>query len=157
MFYKNKFATGTTTSSLFGGDSKFHGEILFDDILRLDGEIQGKIIAKSNKISTLFIGKNAKVKADIVADNIIVAGQLIGKVYATQKLEIKKNAQYEGMVFAAELIIQKNSLFHGQSYMIKHLSLEQRCNIKIGFQKKHFNIDSGLLEKLNYPVYQQLQ
>ena len=146
------------SSSLLGENSKFHGEILFDNILHLDGHVVGKILPKSHQTSILLIGKNAIVEADVVADIIIVSGQLIGKVYAPIKLEIKKEGKYEGMVFTSDLVIQKKSFFHGQSFMIKHLSYQEKDHIKISFtKKKDPEITPNLLEDFRYPDYDKIK
>jgi cytoskeletal protein CcmA (bactofilin family) len=156
MFSKKKKIPHHSSSSL-SIYSLFQGEILFDDILRLDGKMEGKIIAKNSRKADVFIGSEAEVKADIVADSVIIAGKFTGKIFTTQKIEIKKNARVEGMIFTTDLIIQKKSFFHGQSFMMQHLSLEQKNNIKINFQKKNFTINSNLLEDFNYPTYRKLE
>ena len=157
MFYKKKRSFQDSNSSLLELGSQFYGEILFDDVLRLDGSMEGKIISKSTTNSTIFIGKNAQIKADIVADNVIIAGYFFGKIFATQKIEIKKTARFEGMAFTVNLIVQKNAFFQGQIFMMQHLSLEQRSNIKLTFQKKNFIINSSLLENFHYPENQKLK
>lgn len=150
MFYKAKVSFQESCSSLLGLDSQLQGEILFNDILRLDGNMEGKIISKSAKNSTLFIGKNSEVKADVVADNVIIAGNFIGKIFATQKIEIKKNARFEGMAFTVDLIVQKNAFFHGRSFMMQHLNLIEKSDIKLKFQKKNFTITPNLMESFHY-------
>ena len=126
-----------SSSSLFGLKSKFFGEILFDNILRLEGEVTGKIIAKSSKSSILMIDKHAVVKADVVADIVIIAGQFTGKAYVPIKLEIKKKAKCTGMIFTSDLVAQKKSTFHGQCFMLKHLdSKNQKIQNLIETTKK---------------------
>ena len=120
-----------SSSSLLGIKSKFLGEILFDNILRLEGEVTGKIVAKSSNASVLLIGKHAVVKADIVADIVIVAGQFTGTAYVPVKLEIKKKGKCDGMIFTSDLVVQKKSTFHGQCFMLKHLDDKEKNSIKL--------------------------
>ena len=144
-----------SSSSLLGIKSKFFGEILFDNILHLEGEITGKIIAKSSDSSVLLIGKHAVVKADIVADIVIVSGKFIGKAYVPVKLEIKKKGKCAGMIFTSDLIVQKKSAFHGQCFMLKHLDDKKKNSIKSKLlDKKQLTITPRLLEELRYPNYQ---
>ncbi len=142
------------SSSLLGLKSKFFGEILFDNILHLEGEVTGKIIAKGSDSSVLLIGKHAVVKADIVADIVIVAGKFMGKAYAPIKLEIKKKGKCAGMIFTSDLVVQKKSAFHGQCFMLKHLDDKEKNSIKLKLSdKNHLTITPRLLEDFRYPSY----
>ena len=145
-FFKKEINFSAGHFSFLANQSEFQGELLFDDFLRVDNRFSGKIIAKSLKDSVLFIDKNADVKADIVADNVIIAGNFLGKIFSSQCIEIKKNARFEGMVFTVDLEVSPHSYFQGQSFMMEHLSLEQRKQLKIDFQQKNFLQDTSLLE-----------
>lgn len=135
-------------ASILSESTKFHGEIQFDNILHIDGIVIGKIYAKNFKNSILLVGKNAIVKADIVADIIIVSGCLSGNVYAPQKLEIKKKAKFEGRIFTSNLIVHKDSYFHGNSYMTKHLTNSEKEKIKNNFLITNLSSTVNLLENL---------
>ena len=140
-----------SSSSLLGLKSKFFGEILFDNILRLEGEITGKIIAKSSNSSVLLIDEKAVVKADIVADIVIVAGEFTGKAYVPTKLEIKKKGKCSGMIFTSNFVVQKKSTFHGQCFMLKHLKEKEKNNIRLKLLDKDCPmITPRLLEDFRY-------
>jgi cytoskeletal protein CcmA (bactofilin family) len=73
---------------------KISGKLEFEEAARIDGHVDGEIVARSN----LVIGESAVVKAQIAASSIIVAGTLSGEIAASQCVEIHASAKVSGNV-----------------------------------------------------------
>lgn len=122
--------TNSHLTGLLGAGSKFNGEIRFEGTFRVDGVMTGRIVCKNNKPSTVIISQNAIVDADIVADIVVVSGQLVGKIQAMERIEVYAPGKVEGQVYTSEIMIAEKALFQGQCVMIRHLSLEEKNKLK---------------------------
>ncbi len=118
-------------SGLLGVGSRFEGEIRFDGTLRIDGDVLGQIICKSSKPSTVIITELAAVEADIVADNVIISGTVLGNVKATEKIELFAPGRLEGLVYTSDFSIEDGALFQGECIMIRHLNFEEKNALKM--------------------------
>jgi cytoskeletal protein CcmA (bactofilin family) len=100
---------GTKNDSFLSADAFFKGSINFKSFLRIDGQYEGEIASKG----TLFVGKTGAVKAEIKVGNIIVEGKVYGNVEATEKIELKENAQLFGDIKASKLLVAEGVAFVG--------------------------------------------
>jgi cytoskeletal protein CcmA (bactofilin family) len=102
--------------------SKISGKLNFDGPARIDGEVDGEIIAKDS----LNIGETAVITAQIKASSIVVAGKVSGDITGTQKIEIRPSAKVAGNLAAPLLVIQEGALFEGHCSMQPEAAREDR-------------------------------
>jgi cytoskeletal protein CcmA (bactofilin family) len=97
-------------------DASMQGTITFKDPvnLRINGSFEGKLDTRGN----LTIGENAKVKANINGDRIIVAGKVTGDIRATNSLSIIAPAVVQGNVIAPRLSVTEGAILEGQVSML---------------------------------------
>ena len=81
----------------------------FEKGLRLMGKFEGKI----NTAGRLHIAKEAKMQADVEAGAIMVEGEVRGNLTASERIELKQSARYEGDLLASKLIVDEGAVFHG--------------------------------------------
>ncbi len=93
--------------------SKITGKVTFEGPARIDGEVDGEIIAKDS----LMISETAVVTAQIRAASVSVAGKVSGDIVATQRIEIRNNAKMSGNLTAPILVVQEGALFEGHCSM----------------------------------------
>jgi cytoskeletal protein CcmA (bactofilin family) len=93
--------------------SKINGKISFEGPARIDGEVDGEILAKDS----LVIGESAVVTAQIRAASVSVAGKVSGDITATQRIEIRPAAKVSGNITAPVLVVQEGALFEGHCSM----------------------------------------
>ncbi|MBY0410832.1 MAG: polymer-forming cytoskeletal protein, partial [Burkholderiaceae bacterium] len=74
--------------SLVAHGTKITGNVVFDEGMRIDGEIVGDIRAGAGQASILVISEAARVEGTIHADHVIINGQVLGPVHATELLEL---------------------------------------------------------------------
>jgi excisionase family DNA binding protein len=96
-------------------DASMQGTISFKDPvnLRINGSFEGKLDTKGN----LTIGENAKVKANISGDRIIVAGKVSGDIRATLSLSVVSPAVIYGNISTPQLSVTEGSVIEGQITM----------------------------------------
>lgn len=105
-------------------NAAMQGSLIFGDPvnLRINGKFEGTLTTRGN----LIIGKDAQVKANIIGESIVIAGQVNGNIKATQKLELSSTAQVIGDVEIARLAIEDGAVFNGKCKMTEgKISLEE--------------------------------
>jgi len=125
-------------AGLLGIGSRFDGEIRFDGVFRIDGIVCGQIICRSDAPSSVIITEQARVEADIIADQVIISGIVSGNIKAIDKLELLAPGRLEGLVYTSDFSIEDGALFQGESIMIRHLSPDDKRLLKMkGFYAIH--------------------
>lgn len=97
-------------------DASMQGTIAFKDPvnLRINGSFEGKLDTRGN----LTIGENARVKANIFGDRIIVAGKVTGDIKATVSLSIISPATIQGNIQTPQLSVTEGAVVEGQISML---------------------------------------
>lgn len=85
------------------------GALHFDGAVVLDGEIRGEVRCKS-----LAISERGAVDGLIVAETVVVAGEVLGTIYA-ERLVLRAACQVEGDIFHRELSLEDGCYFEGRS------------------------------------------
>ena len=79
--------------------------------MKVDGKFEGEMITNDGE---LIVGETGTVKASAKVKNASIEGRLEGDVVATEKVELKHNAQLIGDLQARTLVIEKGVIFNGQ-------------------------------------------
>lgn len=86
------------------------GELNGSEDLTIEGHVEGKIELREH---VLTIGPNGKIKAELNAKSIVVLGEVIGNVTATEKVDIRENGSVEGDITAPRVAIAEGAHFRG--------------------------------------------
>jgi cytoskeletal protein CcmA (bactofilin family) len=92
---------------------KISGKLEFEEAARIEGQIDGEIIARDS----LVIGESAVVTAKIKASSIVVAGTVSGEVTASQRIEIRASAKVSGNLTTPKLVVHEGATFEGYCAM----------------------------------------
>ncbi len=92
---------------------KISGKLEFEEAARIDGQIDGEIIAHDS----LLIGESAVVTAKIKASSIVVAGTVSGEIAASQRVEVHASAKVSGNLTTPKLIVHEGAVFEGYCAM----------------------------------------
>jgi cytoskeletal protein CcmA (bactofilin family) len=95
--------------TILGPDASFKGELNFEKGMRLQGRFEGKVTTPGR----LHIAKEAKMQADVDAGAIIVEGDVKGNLSASERIELKASARYEGDLRASKLVVDEGAVFTG--------------------------------------------
>lgn len=113
------FVPGSDEVGLLGLDSEFKGNIRFKGMLRLDGLVEGNIQSEEGSGTVLVVNRQARVIGDIVADSVLISGQVQGNVIASQRVEIYRTGNLRGNVTTGDFMVQAGAEFQGQCRMAK--------------------------------------
>ena len=100
--------------SLIGAGTRVKGDLLFTGGLRVDGEVDGNVIADAGKPSTLVLSEHARVDGEISVTHMVVNGTVTGPVRATEYLELQSTAKLIGDVHYKTLEIQLGAIIEGK-------------------------------------------
>lgn len=91
----------------------------FSGVLRSDGliVIHGRAEGEVQTAGSLLVGKQGQVQASIMAQNVAVAGAVVGNITASERLEIASTGKVLGDITTACLVIEEGGFFHGHSRM----------------------------------------
>ncbi|HNT76408.1 MAG TPA: polymer-forming cytoskeletal protein [Anaerolineae bacterium] len=107
-----KHPPSTTIESTIGPNTYIKGDVQGDGGLRVDGVIEGNVELTGN----LVITESAKVRAEIKANNISVAGAIQGNVTAN-RVEIMDTGRVWGDLTVKSLLVNEGAYFRGQTFM----------------------------------------
>jgi cytoskeletal protein CcmA (bactofilin family) len=99
--------------SLVGEGTSVHGELRFDAGLRIDGEVQGDVVATGAE-SLLVISENARVTGKVMAGHVIINGRVDGPVISTLLLELQPRARIVGDVVYEMLEMHQGATIDGE-------------------------------------------
>lgn len=100
--------------SLIGIGTRVSGDIHFAGGLRIDGEVNGSVIADSAKSSTLVLSEHARVDGEISVTHLVVNGMVTGPIQASEYLELQSKAKVAGDVRYKTLEIQLGAIVEGK-------------------------------------------
>ena len=86
------------------------GELQGDEDLTIDGRVEGKIELRDHNLT---IGPNGKIKADLHAKTIIIAGEVSGHAYAAERVEIAPTGRLTGDIHSPRITIADGAHFKG--------------------------------------------
>jgi cytoskeletal protein CcmA (bactofilin family) len=95
--------------SIIGEDLTITGNVTSKGEIQVDGEIQGDI-----RCSSLLIGEKSQVTGEIVAEEIIVRGRVIGSIKGL-RITLQGPSRVEGDIFHQSLAIEQGAYFEGKS------------------------------------------
>jgi len=99
----------TKLDTIIGEHTKFNGELQSDGGIRIDGEVEGKIICNG----FLMIGEKAHIKADVQSDEAVISGKVEGNITIEKKIELKSSAAIQGDIIAKVLSMESGTQICG--------------------------------------------
>ena len=103
-----------TINTFLGAGTNIEGTIEFNNTVRLDGNVKGKI--HSNQ-GTVIIGEKAVVNAKIIVNIAIIMGEVNGTIDAKEKIEVYLPGRVVGDIQAPVVLIESGVIFNGNCSM----------------------------------------
>lgn len=115
MFAKNK---QPPIRSLIGEGTVIQGELRFTEGLRIDGEVQGDVVA-AGASSIVVVSEKARIVGKMKASHIIVNGRVEGPIECDQFLELQPKASIVGDIRYEVLEMHQGATVDGELRPIK--------------------------------------
>jgi cytoskeletal protein CcmA (bactofilin family) len=114
---------GEKVETVFSNETSFNGVLKFDTSLKIEGSFKGKIESKGH----LIIGENAKIKANIKAASIVIAGEVRGDVEAFERLELLSTGKLYGNIKTKKLKMADGVIFEGGCEMLSSVIKDRQA------------------------------
>ncbi len=98
-------------------NAQMEGTLTFSDPVNL--KIYGRYTGKLDTKGTLTIGQAAQVEANIVGENVVVAGKIKGNITAKKMLVLMPSAVLHGDISTPKLNIVEGAIFQGRCHMLE--------------------------------------
>ncbi len=110
---RHAIATNENPETCLGVQASFEGTLISRDNITIHGKVKGRIECQGK----VMADEEASIEADIVADEIVISGRILGNVSAMTRLEICSGAVLQGDIETPRLIIGDGSRLNGNCRM----------------------------------------
>ena len=100
--------------------SEIEGKYTFSGTVMLNGRFRGEIVSNDS----LIVGEKGVVNASIRAGVVLISGEVVGNVNASERVELRGSARVYGDVEAPVVVIEEGVLFEGHCRMTKARPVE---------------------------------
>lgn len=136
MFGSKKIKS-SKIDTLIGQGVQVTGDVEFQGGLHLDGSITGNVsTADAAEGTVLVISGRGKVEGDVHVAYAVINGEVVGNVYASEKLELSANARISGNVEYNLLEMASGAEINGQMFhndqqkkRLEHQQEEKPANV----------------------------
>ena len=115
--------------SLIGEGTVVQGEVRYEEGLRIDGEVQGDVVAVGEARNLLVISEKARVVGKVKGGHVIINGTVIGPVECDELLDLQPKASIEGEVRYGKIEMHQGAAIDGELRTIR--PSEERPALKL--------------------------
>jgi len=108
--YEKQQPARPQTLSVIGETLVFLGDLTAEEDLLIQGQVSGSI---QHRAQNLTIGASGDVRADIVAQHVIIQGKVRGDVRASESIIVAASARVQGNLYAPVIGLKEGARFKG--------------------------------------------
>jgi len=103
-------ARRTSDRATIGPSIFIKGDLSGDEDLVIEGRVEGKVDLKQNNVT---VGKNGRVKADVLGRVVTVEGEVDGNVFAQEQAIVRQSGAVRGNITSPRVVLEDGSRFKG--------------------------------------------
>ena len=119
----------TEVKTVIGRHISVEGIVRGKENLVIEGSMKGSIELEKHQVT---VGAKGQVEAEIRADNVTISGRLVGDIQADGKVEITKEANFNGEIKAKRIAVEDGA------FLKAVIELEQQSDKKEAPATKSF-------------------
>ncbi len=100
--------------SIVGIATRIEGNLHVDESLRIDGKLNGNLEQQPGKARWIIVGAAGEIHGDIHAQNVSVAGKVIGNIFASESIELLDGCEVRGNISHKSITVEPGASVHGQ-------------------------------------------
>lgn len=100
--------------TVIGAGSVYKGEFRGGENFLVSGQVEGKC----DLTGTLMLAESGRWIGDILADYVVVAGEVTGSVHARVKLEMRASARIHGSIRSPIIAMAEGATYEGDIHML---------------------------------------
>ena len=117
MFRAKEKSSNVQYDTVLSAKTEITGDVRFSGGVNIDGVIKGNLTADGSGSAVLRVSNKGRVEGDIHAPNIIINGEINGNIYASEYIELAKDARITGDVHYKAMEMVMGASVNGQ---LKH-------------------------------------
>lgn len=129
---RNKSKEIVKLTSLLGQGSICDGDFVSPGSARIDGLVNGSVRVEG----TLILGASGVINGDVEANAVQIGGNVNGNIYAPEHAELTSEANVNGDLTTAVIVIDENAKFQGKVNMQVDVTQAPAEKEKSGLFKK---------------------
>jgi cytoskeletal protein CcmA (bactofilin family) len=118
---KSLFNSGESDGYL-GEGTTLSGDLVFQASMQIGGRFKGSVRSEAQ----LSIMETADVEADIDVGILLVYGKVVGKIRATDRVEIHPGGKVIGDIRSPNLVTRTGAIFRGNCFIGEEENLDAR-------------------------------
>jgi len=142
----NKDAPIEKIETVIGANTSFSGRLVCDGSIRIDGVCEEGVI---ESLGNIVVSPQAKVAAELIAQNVSVSGAVTGKITTTGRLEILSTGKVWGDVDVGSFLLDEEGYFKGNLAMKDEIDPPQFGETDPNADKKAANTEAVVAENAN--------
>ncbi len=87
------------------------GELSGSEDLTIEGQVEGQIELTQH---VLTIGRHGRIRARVIAKAVVVLGEVVGNIQASDKVTVRDSGGVEGDIIAPRVAIAEGARFRGK-------------------------------------------
>ena len=99
------------TPCVIGPRVQLKGELSGAEAVVVEGSVEGTV----KLTAELRVAPGGSVKADVTANTLVIAGELVGDCHATERVVIEASGRLTGNIKAPRIVIVEGATFRGTS------------------------------------------
>lgn len=103
----------TEFATVIGEYTTYHGNLTGAENYRVLGRVEGACDLDGH----LYLGATGHWRGDIAATYVVIAGEVVGDVYAGTKLELQATARIRGNITSPVIAMAEGALYDGEIRM----------------------------------------
>lgn len=104
---------GSATACVIGPRVQLKGELHGAEPVVVEGSIEGSV----RLTAELRVAQGGSVKADVSAQTLVIAGEVVGDCHASERVVIEASGRLTGNIRAPRIVIAEGATFRGTSDM----------------------------------------
>ena len=109
--------------SVLGTATRLEGTLFVDESIRIDGALDGNIEQTDGDSRWLILGSAAVIRGDIRAQNVSVAGKVLGNIVASGSVELRNGSEVRGNITHKSITVEPGASVHGQLIATESISM----------------------------------
>ncbi len=111
---KKSKTTGAKVDTVIGHQTEINGDVRFTGGLHIDGVIRGNVYADADTEAVAIVSERGRIEGELRVPSLLINGHVAGDVYASERLDLAKEARIKGDVYYATLEMAGGAEINGK-------------------------------------------
>ena len=127
--------------TLIGRGCRIEGDIVFRGGLWVDGHIIGNVRAEPQGAGYLIVPPQGRIEGDVCARHIVVSGEVVGNLHASDRVELLARARIIGNVSYGGMTMQAGCSVIGRLLQVDESNIpDERASLSVAPRARGYNL-----------------